>query len=1177
MDKPTRNTLRNTVTQCRRLLEGAIGQELAGRFGVYTTGAADDAARMGHLSAEEREYREQLLVHLEHIRASGFKPADAVAQLVREVSFTHLNRLVAYKMMEARGLIREAVSRGAKSQGFLFYLADHPADEALWSGGQSDLAYQHFLTWLGASFADEIPALFSPTDPANRLYPPQRTLDEVLALLNGAELAGIWTEDETIGWVYQYFTPKELRDQARKESQAPRNSYELAFRNQFYTPRYVVEFLSDNTLGRIWYEMCRGQTRLAETCRYLVRRKHPVFMQPGEQPPAPFAGTEDWGDPDLPGEMWTRPNPDLTDLGAIWQYALTVGGYNYARQQLAVECGDLANERRQRYSEAGKWEGGFEELRCCLFFEQRRYRHFGEDPEGEDLAAILALHRAICERWDCETEFIPHRPLKDPREILMLDPACGSLHFGLYCFDLYERIYDEAWELEGILGPAAFSRSDGLLPLRESYPDKEAFLRDVPRLIIERNIHGIDIDPRACQIAALALWLRAQRAYQEMGLKPGERPKITKANVVCAEPMPGERELLDEFSAELDPPVLGQLVAAIFEKMKLAGEAGSLLKIEEELQEVIAQARKQWIEGSPKQLALLPDAVPSEPVQLTIFDLSGIDDEAFWTQAEGRVLDALRSYAEHAAGRASLRRRLFADDAVHGFALIDVCRKRYEVVLINPPFGTPSLGARRYIESEFVDAKTDLLCCFVSRARSMLTPSGCIGTITNRTPLFLSSFARWRVLNMWERDQLRLLADLGSGVLDTAMVETAAYILDQSNLAGLIAFQLTRGVDDRSLALASLVKDVLSETTPQGVYVVDSRDLCRMPHAPASYWIPQRLRQLFQSGKAFESDGRTVERGLFTTDDFRFIRLIWEVQPSLVRFGEKWSYLSKGGSYAPFLGDIHLVVLSEADFAEIKTEVARKYPYLGGNTSWVLHPECRYGRPGLTYPLRTTSDFSPRVLPAGCYWTNKGISLFGPETEEYQLYLLLGVVNSAPFRFLMHSLVGAAEGAAKAYEEGLVARIPFPDLNGLLSTQISSYTRSIVLSLYDAISSDETSPLFSLPPTPFAPRPKRMIDRSLWTAIDGYLAEAYGMDTEDERTVREFFETTEARTGASLESAVEDEEMDDVGGREAAETTDGARSIIDVLSFVMGCSVGRWDVRAAMKPELFPRTPNPFQ
>ncbi len=94
----------------------------------------------------------------------------------------------------------------------------------------------------------------------------------MLALLNSDDLKDIWAEDETIGWVYQYFTPKELRDQARKESQAPRNSYELAFRNQFFTPRYVVEFLTDNTLGRIWYEMRQGDTRLTIRPSLLQRR-----------------------------------------------------------------------------------------------------------------------------------------------------------------------------------------------------------------------------------------------------------------------------------------------------------------------------------------------------------------------------------------------------------------------------------------------------------------------------------------------------------------------------------------------------------------------------------------------------------------------------------------------------------------------------------------------------------------------------------------------------------------------------------------------------------------------------------------------------------------------------------------------------------------------------------------
>ena len=139
--------------------------------------------------------------------------------------------------------------------------------------------------WLGGLLSEEIGVLFNPNDPANRLYPRQNTLDELLDLINNEELASIWEQDETIGWVYQYFTPKELRDKARKESQAPRNSYELAFRNQFYTPRYVVEFLTDNTLGRIWYEMRKGETKLKDQCRYMVRRPNEIFLDEGQEPP----------------------------------------------------------------------------------------------------------------------------------------------------------------------------------------------------------------------------------------------------------------------------------------------------------------------------------------------------------------------------------------------------------------------------------------------------------------------------------------------------------------------------------------------------------------------------------------------------------------------------------------------------------------------------------------------------------------------------------------------------------------------------------------------------------------------------------------------------------------------------------------------------------------------------
>jgi hypothetical protein len=348
MDQAIRNKLRSVVTQCRRLLEESIAQQLQGRFDIYATGKKDEVRAekglsLGHLSEEDGQAREDILAHFEHIKALGYKAKEALEQLIREIAFTHLNRLCAYQMMEVRDVyvggqrFREAVSKGLKSQGFLFYLAENPEQEKHYISGHQEEAYRHFLNWLGGTLSQEIGVLFSPTDPANRVYPPQRVLDMVLELLNSEELKEIWSEDETIGWVYQYFTPKELRDQARKESQAPRNSYELAFRNQFFTPRYVVEFLTDNTLGRIWYEMRKGETRLKDECRYMVRRPSEVFLSEGSAVPGPSSLEE-----------------ETKDQGQI----------------------------------------------------------------SNDELLKLPVH-------------ISHRPKKDPREIKILDPACGSGHFLL--------------------------------------------------------------------------------------------------------------------------------------------------------------------------------------------------------------------------------------------------------------------------------------------------------------------------------------------------------------------------------------------------------------------------------------------------------------------------------------------------------------------------------------------------------------------------------------------------------------------------------------------------------------------------------------------------------------------------------------------------------------------------
>ena len=453
MEKERRNAIQRTVKDARNLLEADFGSQLLEVFDIDVAMARVADSPGSHLDREQRFLRSKLTAAIAHKQAAGNDLKEALLLFRREMAFTALNRFVALKLMEARDLVHECVSQGLQSSGFEEFTGLAPALLADPEG-----SYQLFLQCLFEDVSREVKVLFDPRDPASLLWPRRATLLELLEILNRPELAELWSEDETIGWVYQYFNGndvKEMRDAVK--GGAPRNSRELAVRNQFFTPRYVVEFLTDNTLGRIWYEMRRGTTSLRDRCRYLVRRPTEIFLQPGEAAPESATG------------------------------------------------------------------------------------------HGETAEKTLSQEELLR-----QPVHIPDRPLKDPRAILLLDPACGSMHFGLYAFDLFTTIYEEAWNIAHGSDDAAKTTATFLpfVAFANNYTDKAAFLSDVPRLIVEYNIHGIDIDPRATQIARLSLWLRTQRAWQQIGVAIANRPSISRANVVCAEPMPGEKELLREFVAQ---------------------------------------------------------------------------------------------------------------------------------------------------------------------------------------------------------------------------------------------------------------------------------------------------------------------------------------------------------------------------------------------------------------------------------------------------------------------------------------------------------------------------------------------------------------------------------------------------------------------------------------------------
>lgn len=615
MDKEVRKRIQRATGEARRVLEDELGKQLDGVFDIGLDGVVAPGPGE-HLDAGQRELRKRLVAAVLHHRAAGLKPAEAVAAYLREAAFTTLNRFVALKMLEARGLVQACLSRGEESAGFKEFVGLAPGLLQL-----PDHGYRLYIESLFDEIGREVRVLFDRRDPASLLWPRRQALAELLAILNAPELANVWGEDETIGWVYQYFNGDDeraqMRDVKRGGSQAPRNSRELAVRNQFFTPRYVVEFLVDNTLGRIWYEMRGGDTALADRCAYLVRQ------------------------------------------------------------------------------------------------------------EGE--------------------QYEP-RAKKDPRDLKVLDPACGSGHFLLYAFDLLVVIYEEAWAEEGS-------------GLREDYATLEELRRAVPGLILRENLHGIDIDLRAAQIAALALWMRAVRAYGDFGIGRGERPAIVKTNIACAEPMPGEADLRQEFVDALaaEDAKLADLVGRVFETMKLAGEAGALLKIETDIERAIRH-----VYGAESGV-MFPQF-----------------DKDRWQRAEAKLLDALKAYADRAQNGHAYARRLFADDAARGLAFIDLCRQTYDVVVMNPPFGAGSMRAKKTFEKAYPKTKNDVYAAFVERGIDLLHPRGRLGAITSRTGFFLSSFQKWREDILLKKAPPAVVADLGYGVMDDAMVEAAAYCLEVS-------------------------------------------------------------------------------------------------------------------------------------------------------------------------------------------------------------------------------------------------------------------------------------------------------------------------------------------------------------------------------------------------------------
>lgn len=736
-----KKVLERFVSSAKNLLMQNVTELLQQYYGIWADGhtipveqLANQDTDIVHTARMLRERMKHLLAALPETEAN--KERLAVGQLIAEQAFTQLNRFCALRMCEERDLILESVRASYDSVGFQSY--DAIAQQ---TGMPKYNRYKWYLHSIFDELSIELPAVFDRFSPYGLVFPDENTLLKLLDLINDTQLSewydeqngmtvNFWMEDETLGWMFQNYNSLEERRKMREESNKPRNSREMAVRNQFFTPEYIVRFLTDNSLGRIWYEMTKGQSRIGEEkCHYMVRR------------------------------------PDET---------------------------------------------------------------------------------------------IEERAIKEPTEILSLDPTCGSMHFGLYLYEVYEYIYMDAWD----------NHPELLIPYREIHT-RESFHREVPRLILENNIFGCEIDPRALQLAALSLWLRAQRSYGEMGIPAGERPLIRKSNLVLAEAMPGNKRLLKGLMDELDKP-MQRLLTTIWDKMKFVGEAGLLFKMEKEISDDIEYLRKNWSKVNQNRNLKVFDTEERRAEVMAANEarreLRHHKDE-FFEEITERLQTALQELSSRLSEEEGYENALFSEDATRGFAFIELCQKRFDCIVMNPPFGEGSEHTSQYLNDNYPAWSKNLVCAFFDRMQEMLDDEGKLGAIFDRTVMVKSSYEAFRRRNLC--GFITACADTGWGVLD-ASVETSTLVLNKlcSDVEGVFMDVQDVKPEEKDEQLSVLIRTCNRGEKAKWTYFAKSVEFDNLPNTVIGYDFDVNILKLFKNKNIKEKnlpakEGHHIPAGIY--------------------------------------------------------------------------------------------------------------------------------------------------------------------------------------------------------------------------------------------------------------------------------------------------------------------------
>jgi len=539
-------------------------------------------------------------------------------------------------------------------------------------------------------------------------------------------------------------------------------------------------------------------------------------------------------------------------------------------------------------------------------------------------------------------ESLLDRETKPVEDITVLDPACGSGHMLFYAFDVLYEMYLE----------------EGDVP--EAY---------IPREILRNNLYGIDIDSGAAQIAALSLYLKAKNHSPEV--------EIPQLNIVSADAVliNGQRKeaIIDRADSDLEREILEQIWRS-FDDIR---ELGSLVQVEDRIDELLNEYREEFELGGQRQLT-------SEGITGQSTFVAG-DEEQSWDALREELLEKSRALAREGLEQDDPVEEMFADEVGKTVELLDLLVDEYDVVVSNPPYLQSSkMGEtlKSYVRANYT-GKYDMYEAFIERCFSFTNSDGYSVTITpaNFMYLYYSRGLRKKLLEEANFVEALHLSDRDEAYMNIASVMTP--LTDE-----LVDSRFSRVVeaDNKPEASRSVANNLRKTGQDDRTYVFSQKRIEDIGRRPFLYWFGEETLKLFSNYSSIDDEAEVVQ-GLATGNDDRFVRKWWEVPQSAV--DDRYRRFQKSGSNSEYY-DIPDDTVDWKKGGEPIAEYDGSRPQ---NDEY-------YFEQGITF--RSFGNyFVSRVKTADTIFSHKSHAIFSSQLSDG---ILLANLNSTLHRFIANGL-----------------------------------------------------------------------------------------------------------------------------------------------------------------------------